>query len=164
MSAPPTPARRSTAQLLERLLHPSDQRRILEAIRAAELSTSAELKVHVEARCPAADPHTRAVELFTRLGLHRTEARNAVLLYAAVHDRRFAIVGDAGLEEPPGAPFWTAPNRRVSIAFRRGAYGEGLAGAVELLGEQLRRRFPGRAGKKDELDNELSTEDTEARA
>ncbi len=53
--------------------------------------------------------------------------------------------------------------RRLSIAFRRGAYGEGIASAVTALGASMSRRFPGLPGNKNEIENEISTEDTSRR-
>jgi uncharacterized membrane protein len=160
----PQMRRQTAAQTLDRLLHPREQRQIVDAIRAAEVTTTGEIKVHVEARCPAADPYSRAVQLFDKLGLHRTEARNGVLIYAALHERRFAMVGDVGIAEPAGSEFWAEPTRHLSIAFRRGSFGEGLTIAIRAIGERLARRFPFRpvpgAINKDELDNEISTEDT----
>ncbi len=154
------PARRTAAQVLDRLLHPREQRDILAAVRAAEQHTSGEIKVHVEARCPGPDPYTRAVQLFEKLGLHRTLARNGVLIYVATHDRRFSIIGDVGIGEQPGTEFWAESMRPLSIALRRGAAGEGIVAAIRVLGDRLTRRFPARPGDKDEIDNEISTEDS----
>src|SRR5436190_479046 len=116
--------RRTPRQVIDRLLHPREQREILDAVRIAELRTSGELKVHVEAHCPAADPYTRAVQLFEKLGVHRTEGRNGVLVYVATQDRRYAIVGDVGIGEPQGSEMWAEATRQLSIALRRGAAGE----------------------------------------
>jgi uncharacterized membrane protein len=172
MSATPPPThqrpQRSAAQTLDRLLHPREQHAIVEAIRAMETSTTGEIKVHVEARCLATDPYTRAVELFDKLGLHRTDARNGVLIYAAVHDRRYAVIGDIGIDERPDSEFWAEAQRALSVTFRRGAFGEGLIGAVHAVGERLQRRFPWRPEiaaatgvmNKDEIENAISTEDT----
>jgi len=164
--------RRTAAQTLDRLIHPREQHQIVEAIRTAELGTTGEIKVHIEAICLASDPYTRAVSLFEKLGLHRTESRNGVLVYAATHDRRYALIGDVGIGEPQGSEFWTDAQKRMSIAFRRGAFGEGIASAVRELGERLARKFPWRpvsAGgngtlNKDELENAISTEDTSSRS
>ncbi|MEO6952514.1 MAG: TPM domain-containing protein [Polyangia bacterium] len=155
------PADKQKSTTLDRLLHPRDQHDIILAIRTAELYTTGELKVHVEARCRAADPYSRAVEVFDQLGLHRTEQRNGVLVYVAIHDRRFCIVGDSGIGAPPGHAMWTEAQQRLSVAFRRGAFGEGIVGAVSAIGEKLARRFPARPGPgKDEIDNEISTAET----
>jgi uncharacterized membrane protein len=163
---PKRPTRRTSAQNLDRLVHPREQQLIVDAIAGAELGTTAEFKVHIEARCPAENAYTRAVQLFEKLGLYRTEARNGVFIYAATHDRRYCVIGDVGIGEAVDSPFWAEANRRLSVAFRRGAFGEGVVLAVRVLGEQLRKRFPWKAGmagapaNKDELENALSTEDT----
>jgi uncharacterized membrane protein len=154
------PQKRSSAQTLDRLLHPSEQQRIVRAIRTAELYTTGEIKVHVEARCPAADPYSRAVQLFEKLGVHRTDGKNGVLVYAAIHERRFALVADSGIVAAPDDP-WVEARQRLSVAFRRGAYGEGIVGAVQSIGEKLTKRFPSKPGvQHDEVENEISTEDT----
>ena len=67
------------------------------------------------------------VDLFEKLGLHRTESRNGVLVYAAVHERRFTIIGDMALDAGLRDELFGEALRRLSIAFRRGAFGEGLA-------------------------------------
>jgi uncharacterized membrane protein len=149
------------AASLDRLLHPRQQREIVDAVRVAELYTTSELKVHVEAQCLAPDPYTRAVQLLTELGVHLTEARNGVLIYVAVHDRRYAIVGDSGLGEPATSSFWKEPNRRMSIACRRGACGAGIVDALRELGPLLAKRFPAVPGSgRNEIENEISVADT----
>jgi uncharacterized membrane protein len=147
---------------LDRLIHPDDQVRIVDAIRAAERRTSGELKVHLEERCAERDPHVRAQHLFDRLGLHRTRDRNAVLIYVATRDRRFALLGDVGIGEPPSAPFWADAQARMAIAFRRGALGEGIVAAIASIGDQLQRRFPAEAGRRNQIENDISTDDGEA--
>ncbi len=158
MTPSPVPTR---ARILDRLLHPREQQAIIEAVRVAELYTTSELKVHVEAHCREADPYTRAVQLLTELGVHLTERRNGVLIYVAVQDRRYCIVGDSGVGEPAHSSFWKEANRRMSIAFRRGACGEGIVEALRELGPMLARRFPALPGAgRDEIENEISTADT----
>lgn len=151
-------AKPTRASILDRLLHPREQLEIVEAVRIAELNTTSEIKVHVERHCLAPDPYTRAVQLLTELGVHLTADRNGVLIYVAVHDRRYAIVGDVGLGEPADSPFWKEPNRRMSIAFRRGACGAGIVDALRELGPRLAKRFPAQPGTgRNEIENEIST-------
>jgi uncharacterized membrane protein len=146
---------------LDKLLHPTDQTRIVEAIKTAERLTSGEIKVHVEARCTTGDPYTRAVQLFERLGLHRTRDRNGVLIYVAARDRRFSLIGDVGINEAVGSAFWADAVERMSIAFRRGAFGEGIVAAIQSVGDRLKERFPPRADDRNELPNDISTSDGE---
>ncbi len=147
--------------ILDKVLHPSDQEKIVDAIRAAERNTSGEIKVHVEARC-AGDPYKRAAELFQRLGLTKTRERNAVLIYVATRDRKFSILGDSGIHEEVGSAFWADAAQRMRVAFARGAYGEGIAGAVQAVGARLAKRFPRRADDVNEIDNEITTAEVDS--
>jgi uncharacterized membrane protein len=149
------------AGILDKVLHPTDQQKIIDAIRAAERVTSGELKVHVETRCPGGDPYQRAVELFQRLGLTRTKERNAVLIYVATRDRKFSILGDTGIHEEVGSAFWAEAVQRMRVAFARGAFGEGISGAVQSVGSRLAKKFPHSVHDVNELDNEITTDDTE---
>jgi uncharacterized membrane protein len=147
--------------ILDKVLHPTDQTKIIDAIRAAERNTSGEVKVHVEARCPGGDPYQRAVVLFQRLGLTKTKERNAVLIYVATRDRKFSILGDSGIHEEVGSAFWSDAVQRMRVAFARGAFGEGIAGAVQSVGSRLAKKFPRQVDDVNEIDNEITTDDTE---
>jgi uncharacterized membrane protein len=148
------------AGTLDKILHPSDQNRIIEAIKVAERQSSGELKVHVEARCPGGDAVKRAQGLFRALGLTRTKDRNAVLIYVAVRERRFTILGDTGIAEGVGSPFWAEALQRMNAAFGRGAFGDGIVGAIQALGPKLGARFPRAADDRNEIDNEITTDDS----
>jgi len=145
---------------LDKVIHPIDQKRIVNAIAAAERLCSAEIKVHVEGRCISNDPQKRAAELFPKLGVQRTAERNGVLIYVATRDRRFAIMGDVGINEEPASRFWEEARQRMTFAFRRGAFGDGICGAISSVGTQMQKRFPRTADDKNELDNEISTDET----
>jgi uncharacterized membrane protein len=145
---------------LDKVLHPSDQEKIVDAIRAAERVTAGEVKVHVEARCPGGDAYKRAADLFARLGLTKTRDRNAVLIYVATRDRKFSILGDSGIHEEVGSAFWADAVQRMKVAFARGAFGEGIAGAVQSVGQRMAKKFPRKADDVNEIDNEITTDDT----
>src|SRR3990172_126071 len=70
-----------------------------------EARTSAEIRVHLDARCPG-DPMAQAVKVFERLGMHRTAGRHGVMIYVAVGGRRLAVVGDAGIHGRVGEEYW----------------------------------------------------------
>jgi uncharacterized membrane protein len=145
---------------LDKVLHPSDQEKIVDAIRAAERVTAGEVKVHVEARCPGGDAYKRAADLFARLGLTKTRDRNAVLIYVATRDRKFSILGDSGIHEEVGSAFWSDAVQRMKVAFARGAFGEGIAGAVQSVGQRMAKKFPRKADDVNEIDNEITTDET----
>jgi uncharacterized membrane protein len=141
---------------LDKVLHPTDQQRIVTAVRAAEQRTSAEIKVHAEHKS-GPDPQKRAAEVWNELGLISTKERNAVLIYVAVHDRRFAFVADKGIGEDPGSAFWKDASDKMTLAFRRGAFGDGIVAAIQSIADRLSKRFPRKADDRDEIDNEIST-------
>src|SRR5258706_9744320 len=140
---------------LDKVLHPYDQKRVVDAIGAAERLSAGEICVHVEGRCPGNDPIKRATTLLTKLGVTRTRERNGVLIYVAVRDRRFAVVGDVGINAD--AQFWAEAMQRLTAAFRKGAFGEGICGAIKSVGTQLAKKFPRQADDKNEVSNEITT-------
>ncbi len=148
---------------LDKVLHPFDQKKVVEAIGLAERLSSAEIAVHVEGRVPQGDAVKRGTALLTKLGITRTRERNGLLVYAAVWDRAFAIVADTGIGEPPQSPFWQEANYRMTIAFRRGAYGVGLVEGIRSVGRQLATRFPRQTDDKNEISNEITTDEAALR-
>lgn len=135
---------------------PTEQHRIVEAIRQAEKATSGEIRVHVEAHCASDDPVQRAIEVFTTLGMHQTKDHNGVLFYLAFDDRKFAVVGDKGIDEKVPIDFWESTKDLLRTHFRKGAYAEGLSGGIERAGQQLKQYFPYASDDTNELADDIS--------
>lgn len=133
-----------------------EQRRIVAAIQDAEQQTSGEIRVHVEGRC-GGDAYARARQVFDTLGMHRTRRRNGVLIYLAIRDRRFAVVGDDGIHGtvPPG--FWDAIRDAMEEGFRQGRFCQGVCGGVLAIGQHLKAYFPWTPSDRDELPDRMST-------
>ena len=68
------------------------------SIKNAELDTSGEIRVHVENKCKG-EVLDRAAYVFDKLKMNKTELRNGVLFYLAIKNRKFAIIGDSGINE-----------------------------------------------------------------
>ena len=81
------------------------QRRIADAITAAERHTTGEICVHVTPRCRG-DVMKRAARTFNRLHLYTTKRRNAVLIFIAYEARKLAILGDSGINAVVPKGFW----------------------------------------------------------
>lgn len=79
------------------LFSETEQKSVLQAIRTAEMATSGEIRVHIEQTCSESAVVERAKKVFTELGMHQTELKNGVLFYFAVKDRKFAVLGDQGI-------------------------------------------------------------------
>lgn len=138
---------------------PAEEQRIVDAIRQAEKATSGEIRVHVESKCPVADPLQRAIEVFANLGMHRTEAQNGVLFYLARTDRKFAVLGDKGIDAKVPTDFWESTKDLLRGHFANGEYVEGLSLGIERAGQQLRQYFPyDRATDTNELADDISTD------
>ncbi|MBE6224675.1 MAG: TPM domain-containing protein [Bacteroidales bacterium] len=129
--------------------------RIEQAIKEAELDTSGEIRVHIESKCPS-DPLQRAVYVFNYLKMYNTAARNGVLIYVAVESRKFAIIGDAGINKVVPDNFWNSIKDKMGEAFSQGRYVEGLAQAVKEAGESLKQYFPYRTDDINEQPDEIS--------
>ena len=68
-----------------------EQQKIVAALQEAELNTSGEIRVHIENHCKG-ESLERAAELFYELKMDHTAARNGILFYLAVKDRKFATL------------------------------------------------------------------------
>jgi len=133
----------------------SDLDAVTQAIGAAELLTSAEIRVHLDHRCPG-EPMARAVAVFEHLGMHRTAARHGVLIYVSVGDHKLAVLGDQGIHERVGQVYWERLVDAVLAHFREERPRDGLLHAVAEVGAVLARHFPRRSGDVNELSDQVS--------
>jgi uncharacterized membrane protein len=128
---------------------------ITNAIRAAEMNTSGEIRVHIEKYCKG-DVLDRAAYVFEKMEMHKTHLRNGVLFYLAVEDHQFAILGDAGLNQKVPEDFWETTKELVLSKFKDGNLTEGLTSGILMAGEQLKAHFPYLKNDVNELSNEIS--------
>jgi uncharacterized membrane protein len=131
------------------------QAQILASVREAEKETSGEIRVHIESKLNG-DLLDRAAWLFKKLGMHNTAERNGVLFYLAVSDRKFAILGDAGINAKVPAGFWDDISELMRKNFKEGKFTEGLSEGILMAGEHLKIHFPHRADDVNELSDEIS--------
>lgn len=133
----------------------AEQHEILQAIRAAEHETSGEVRVHIEQKSRG-NAYTRAISLFHKLGMHRTAQRNGVLIYLALKDKAFAIIGDKGIDEKVPEDFWEEVKEEMRRAFADGKFLAGLCSGIGRAGEKLKEFFPYRDGDVNELSDTIS--------
>jgi uncharacterized membrane protein len=125
------------------LLNAEVQNQVVERIKAAELKTTAEVRVYVEAHCEYMDPLDRAKEIFVNLGMDKTEKRNAVIIYLAIKDKQFALFGDTAIYELAGGPkFWESAAQHLVGLLREGKIGEGLCACIDELSNAMANHFP----------------------
>jgi len=98
----------------------------------------------------------RAAFMFEKLKMHKTELRNGVLFYLAVKDRKFAILGDAGLNASVPDGFWDNIKETMVSHFKDGDFAGGLSKGILMSGEQLKTHFPYQTDDVNELSDDIS--------
>ena len=137
------------------ILSDDDLEAVTRAVAEAERHTSAEVRVHLDHSCEG-DALQQAIKVFERLGMHRTAARNGVLVYISVTDRKLAVIGDKGIHERVGAAYWQGLIAAVRQRLRQQQPRDGLLHAIAEVGRELCRHFPRRPDDKNELPNHVS--------
>ena len=128
---------------------------IRHAVLNAELDTSGEIRVHIETSCPG-DVMDRAAYIFNKMGMQKTTRRNGVLFYLAVKNRRFAIIGDVGINSVVPVDFWDDVKNLMLNHFRENQFTDGLIEAIDRVGQKLKEHFPYQTGDVNELSDEIS--------
>jgi uncharacterized membrane protein len=134
----------------------AEQQAIIAAIRRAETATSGEIRVHVEPTCPGADPVARAIAVFADLGMQQTREQNGVLFYVAAQDRKFAVIGDRGIDARVPAGFWNGIKDRLRAQLVAGQMVAGLCEGIDAAGQQLQQFFPHTDADTNELPDDIS--------
>jgi uncharacterized membrane protein len=128
---------------------------ILAAIAEAEERCSGEIRVHIDEYCKG-DPVFKAQNLFFHLEMDQTSLRNGVLIYVALKDHQFSIIGDSGINDLVPDNFWDETKNQMLAHFKRNALTEAIAAGVQSAGEQLKKYFPADDSLGNELSNEIS--------
>ena len=141
--------------LVEEFLTLEDELEIVQAIRQAERNTSGEIRVHIE-KSSEISHYNRTLEVFRMLKMFNTKQQNAVLIYIAVHDHKFVIYGDKGIDKVVPENFWDTTKNSIETQFKQGNFKQGLINGVLKAGEELKKHFPWQINDEDELSNEIS--------
>lgn len=137
-------------EFLSRLEH----KRISGAIAAAEGTTSGEIRVFIQ-RGVVEEPLITAEKRFQELGMHKTVARNAILIFVAPRAQKFAVLGDEGVHQKCGGEFWQRLVDTMSQQFKSENFTGALVEAIESAGALLAQHFPRQAGDCNELSDEI---------
>ena len=139
----------------EDFLSKAEEQEIVHAIVEAEKNTSGEIRVHLEEHTEKS-PLERAQEVFFELKMDETQDRNGVLFYVCVSDKKFAIIGDKGINEAVESDFWDCTKDTVIANFKEGNFKKGLVEGILRAGERLKKYFPYQSDDTNELSNEIS--------
>jgi uncharacterized membrane protein len=138
-----------------RFFQPEEEDRIIDAIQEAELNTSGEIRVHLEDNLKG-DVLQAAQKTFQKLEMHKTDARNGVLIFIAPEQRKFAILGDKGINEKVPKDFWSEERDIMLAHFKSGNYADGVCAAVQQVGAKLKAFFPYQSDDENELPDDIS--------
>ncbi len=130
----------------------------MDEIRKAERKTSGEIRVHLDC-CLREEPLEKARKIFRRLRMTRTKHRNGVLIYLATEHRKFAILGDDGIDQVVPDNFWEETKDLMQRHFRRGRFAEGVCEGIREIGDKLKVHFPAEEDDKNELPDTIDEED-----
>lgn len=135
-------------------LSDKEQEKIKQSIEWAEKATSGEIRVCVEANCKK-EAYERALECFYDLKMNGTKLRNGVLVYVALDDHKFAIIGDEGINQLVGKDFWNSTKTLMLQKFKAGEIAEGISIGVIEAGKQLKKYFPYQSDDINELPDDI---------
>jgi uncharacterized membrane protein len=138
------------------LFNDDEQQRIRKAIEDVEKHTSGEVRVCIEKTC-SEDVLLRAAKYFEQLGMQHTQHRHGVLIYLATVDRKFAIIGDKGINKVVTPDFWDTTKEAMLQHFKYGDLIEGILTGLKTAGEQLAKYFPHHDNDQpDQLSNDIA--------
>ena len=148
---------------LDRLIAPEEQNRLLDKIARIEKRSSGEVRIHVTDR-RVKDPLDAARRTFTSLGMASTRRRNGVLVFLSLPSRRFAIVGDEGIDRVTPPEYWDGLRDALARRLAAGQYCEGLLEILDRVEAVLAEHFPYEKGDVDELPDDISYQPRRSRA
>ena len=142
------------------LFNEDEQQQIRDAVAKAEKNTSGEIRICVEKTCKD-DVLDRAAKYFYQLDMDKTKLRNGVLIYLATVDRKFAIIGDAGINKMVPVDFWDTTKNEMLEQFKQGNLIEGIVIGITRAGEKLGTFFPCATDDVNEISNDVAFMDGE---
>jgi len=142
------------------IFNEEEQQHIRTAIEDAEKHTSGQIRVCIEKTCNE-NVLDRAAKYFHKLEMHQTKHRNGVLVYLATVDRKFAIIGDAGINKVVPADFWDSTKEDMLEHFKLGDLVEGIVTGLKITGDHLQKYFPHNTDDTNELSDDIAFMDGE---
>ena len=127
------------------------------AIAAIGLSQPA-IRFHiVPGRTKRERAHAAAMRQFWAHGMHKTEKRTGVLIFAAAAERYVEIIADAGINAKVTQEVWDGAVAALVAAIKDGRPGDGFVEAIAQCGAVLAQHFPAPPGaaNPDELPDRL---------
>jgi putative membrane protein len=127
------------------------------AIAAFGLSQPA-IRFHiVPGRTKRERAHAAAMRQFWAHGMHKTQSRTGVLIFAAQAERYVEIIADGGINAKVTQDVWDGAVASLVAAIKDGRPGDGFVEAIAQCGAVLAQHFPAPPGaaNPDELPDRL---------
>ena len=99
--------------------------------------------------------HAEAMRQFCAQGLHKTEGRTGVLIFASEAEHYAEIIADTGINAKVKPEVWDEAVRVLIWEIARGRAADGFIGAIERCGAVLAQHFPPGALNPNELPNRV---------
>lgn len=96
-----------------------------------------------------------ALQQFLAHGLHVTEARTGVLIFAALSDHQVEVVADQGIHARVEQAVWGKAVQVLVKGMKRGDPAAGFEAAIALCGAVLAEHFPPNALNPNEVEDKL---------
>jgi uncharacterized membrane protein len=141
-------------------LNALDDAKIVSAIAEAESRTSGEIRVYVSDK-EISDAVKEAEKQFSRLGMHRTERQNGVLIFFAPKSQNFAVIGDAGIHRQCGEAFWQEVAVAMEESLKEQHFTDAILKAVGRVGHALAAHFPREKADRNELPDRIAGDHTD---
>jgi len=129
---------------------------IVNAIKEAEINTSAEIRVHYTTKKSKSLLLNDAQQTFEALKMHETELRNGILIFLRLKTKEVAILGDIGIHKHVGNEFWEAVKEEIIATIKSSNITQGIIKGIELSGKQLSIHFPPHELNPNELSDEIT--------
>jgi len=96
-----------------------------------------------------------ALQQFLAHGLHVTEARTGVLIFAALSDHQVEVVADQGIHARVDQAVWGKAVNALAAGMKRGDPATGFEAAIGLCGTVLAEHFPPDTLNRNEVADKL---------
>lgn len=96
-----------------------------------------------------------ALQQFLAHGVHVTEARTGVLIFAAMEDHRVEVIADEAIHSCVAPEVWAEAALALTRSLKQERPVEGFEQAVALCGQVLAERFPPRPADVNEVPDRL---------
>lgn len=96
-----------------------------------------------------------ALQQFLAHGLHVTEARTGVLLFACAADHQVEVIADQGIHSRVDPDVWADAVQALAKGLKAGDPVDGFQTAIALCGDVLARHFPPKTLNRNEVADKL---------